>query len=360
MKVTIRTLRQTTFSLEIDPAEKISVLKQKIADQQSDAPIDRQKLIYAGRVLADEEIVSTYGIGEGEMIVLMITRPTTTGTSTTTKPTESIGKPESIPSTTQPTTTAPTTTGSHSMQSQPGSATAIPPAQPSISVSDKVVESIIEMGFSREDATRALQASFGNPDRAVEYLLSGSIPVVEEEFQAGGAGANDASMFGSMTNSPQFLESLAHLQQNPDLLAAFLTQIGERNPELLQAIQANPQAFLQALQGLATSQSMHAHHPSAGHQPGMHDSEGEGEAEGSEFDEDADEHEISREEMQSILDRNADQSTHNVVHVTPEELEAINRLCSLGFDRARATEAYFVCDKNEEVAAAYLFEHMDD
>ncbi len=85
MKVTIRTLRQTTFSLEIDPAEKISVLKQKIADQQSDAPIDRQKLIYAGRVLADEEIVSTYGIGEGEMIVLMITRPTTTGTSTTTK-----------------------------------------------------------------------------------------------------------------------------------------------------------------------------------------------------------------------------------------------------------------------------------
>ena len=37
-------------------------------------------------------------------------------------------------------------------------------------------------------------------------------------------------------------------------------------------------------------------------------------------------------------------------------MEAINRLTQLGFPKTRAAEAFFACDKNEEMAANFLFE----
>ena len=44
------------------------------------------------------------------------------------------------------------------------------------------------------------------------------------------------------------------------------------------------------------------------------------------------------------------------IQVSPEEMASINNLVSLGFTKERAAEAFFACDKNEEMAANFLFE----
>jgi UV excision repair protein RAD23 len=208
---------------------------------------------------------------------------------------------------------------------------------------------MVEMGFPRDQVMLAMRAAFNNPDRAVEYLMTGipesarqaapaapitpatpataataSAPATtpgrhvnlfqqaQQEAQQTQQAATPAPLnadLEALRTNPQFQQLRQIVRNQPELLQPMLQQIAQSNPQLIPLINNNQEQFLQMLQEGMEEEDM----------PGQ-----------------------------------------SVISITPEEDEAVKRLTALGFNRNMAIEAYLACDKNEELAANYLFSMQDD
>ncbi|KAF3041567.1 hypothetical protein E8E12_008061 [Didymella heteroderae] len=375
MKITFKDLKQNKFVIEAEPTETIGELKAKI---QSDKgwEVPQQKLIYSGKILQDANTIESYSIEEKGFIVCMVSKPKAPAASASKAAPSTPAKPVA-PAQTPAAPAAPSAPSASSTQNVP--ATPSPaPAQQSERFNDPsaltmggereaAIANMESMGFARADIDRAMRAAFFNPDRAVEYLLTGipesalqeqaqsqaraptspppatggnigatptasggdePINLFEAAAQAGqgrggaagarsggaagaGAGALNANSLDFLRNNPQFQQLRQVVQQQPQMLEPILQQVGQGNPQLAQMIASNPEQFLQLLA------------------------------------EDADDDAPLPPGAQSIS-------------VTEEEREAIERLCRLGFERDLVIQAYFACDKNEELAANFLFDQPED
>lgn len=109
------------------------------------------------------------------------------------------------------------------------------------------------------------------------------------------------------------------LQSNPALLQPMLQELGKQNQALMQLINENQQEFYSLL-----------------NEP----------TEGMDLDDDP------------MMGGGGGMPPGTMqIELTPEDNEAIDRLTSLGFDRTVAAQAFFACEKNEQLAANYLFDH---
>ncbi|XP_069736428.1 UV excision repair protein RAD23 homolog B isoform X2 [Phaenicophaeus curvirostris] len=215
---------------------------------------------------------------------------------------------------------------------------------------ENMVTEIMSMGYEREQVIAALRASFNNPDRAVEYLLMG-IPgdnqTAPEPPQAANTGPSQSSAVAAavatipttnsslgghplefLRNQPQFQQMRQIIQQNPSLLPALLQQIGRENPQLLQQISQHQEHFIHMLNEpvLESRQGLSVSDDGAG-TGGMAE---------------------------------AGNGPMNYIQVTPQEKEAIERLKALGFPEGLVIQAYFACEKNENLAANFLLQQNFD
>lgn len=347
MLITLKNLQQQTFQVDIDPSQTIKQLKERIqAEKGKDYPAENQRLIYAGKILTDDSSISEYNIDEKKFIVIMVTKPkappvpssgpsdpTITATPTTTC---TSGNSSNTTTTANANSVTAVSEDARAQQNEERTeaAAAVPDRRSNLSEAESallmgedynaMVQNIVDMGYDREQVEAALRASFNNPDRAVEYLLTG-IPTESDSTpppSSANVGDSDEPL-AFLRSQPQFQQMRAVVQQNPDLLNAVLQQIGQTNPALLQLISQNQEAFVRMLnepQGSTTSSSG-------------------GGGGGS--------------QTATI--------SPTAVPVTPQDKEAIERLKALGFPEHLVIQAYFACEKNENLAANFLLsQNMDD
>jgi len=378
MKIKFKTLSHQDFPIEIDENLKVSDLKAKVAEEKGDQfPAEHQRLIYAGKILDNDTPIKDYGIDEEKgFVVIMAIKPKAKPAE---KPAEATPEPSPAVSaaTTAPTATtasapaatpetdvpASTTTVTTTTPAAAEATTDTPEAEGSVLSSaesalvtgssyEAMVREIISVGFTRDQATAALRASFNNPDRAVEYLLSGapldtinmeegeaeaeapasvSVPAGTPGVDAGGM-PQDISFLGQL---PQFRALRQVLRQHPDRLPQMLQELGRANPQLLQLISANQEGFIQMLNAP------------------MEDEEAEG---GDELAAPAD----GTPTVPFGGQESPGQGGQNYIQITPQEKEAIERLKALGFAEGLVIQAYFACDKNENLAANFLLSQQFD
>ncbi|KAI8354488.1 hypothetical protein B0O80DRAFT_451177 [Mortierella sp. GBAus27b] len=409
MIITIKTLKQEVFKVDVDENDKVLAIKAEIEKTQGH-PISNQKLIFSGKILVDENTISEYNIKEKDFLVIMVSKPKAATPASSSK--SAAAASSSTPTTESPASSAPSVppaplapvtqtsveeapaaevSASPVVGENPTPAAATEPTAAGTPDSalvtgagfETAIQNMMELGFPREQCMLAMRASFNNPDRAAEYLMNGipehllaqagapapgrapsataatgaaaagavaagaaapsSAPAPASANRSGaaptGAAAQPQNLFTaaaqaaanarrggdgasgtendllsllSLRDQPQFQQIRDLVQNNPDLLQPLLLQLGQSNPQMLQLINRNQEAFLQLLnEGIEDQEGGHPAPP-----PGV---------------------------------------SH--VYVTREEQEAIDRLVGLGFTRNSVVEAFLACDRDEELAANFLFEH---
>lgn len=79
MKITIKTLKQEAFHIEVDlEKDTVRTLKEKFfQESKQDYPVERQRLIYLGKIMEDDDPLSQYNLDDKKFVVVMNKKPAT-------------------------------------------------------------------------------------------------------------------------------------------------------------------------------------------------------------------------------------------------------------------------------------------
>lgn len=240
MKLQIKTLNQKSLVIDIEDTQTVYELKKELS-LYPDIGVkpELQKLIYAGKILSNDDKLNTYNIDVKKFLVIMILK----------QPLEEAPKVEQqkvVEKEEKPTETSKKAEVSPKIEPE----FKTPTAPVACSKTDELVTNIVSMGYPETDVRRALKASFNNPERAIEYLIEG-IPTSPSTPEGDTYSDTDADLsmtpFEMFRGDPMFQSLRNALQQHPELIDAAIQRVGDTNPALMNLISENQQEFLSLL-----------------------------------------------------------------------------------------------------------------
>uniref|UniRef100_A0A182Q8E7 UV excision repair protein RAD23 n=1 Tax=Anopheles farauti TaxID=69004 RepID=A0A182Q8E7_9DIPT len=380
MKITLKTLKQQTFFVEVDvQKDTVQTLKEKLCAESGQAyPVDRQRLIYLGKIMEDDHPLSQYNLDDKKFIVVMNKKPTpaeepaaaSAAGSSATEPTpasevkppaEAASPKVARPETARPAPkaaddnvfAAPNAPSAHHDQpvtaGQESGSAAINPSTDAVSPDVQInIQRLVEMGYPEHSARIALEICANIPDRAVEYLLSEmgggtdaslAMAAVQEQLAhqqqqrqqqqqqqavpvggGGGGSAGEANPLAFLRDNPVFQDMKRILRDDPSMLPHLMRRMQDSNPDLLDIIATHQEDFLALI------------------------NEGTPAPAG---------RELSRE-LEDI-------AAAMVNSLTPSDMDAIERLKALGYPEHLVIQAYIACERDEYNAAEFLVSQtLDD
>jgi UV excision repair protein RAD23 len=357
MKLTIKTLKQVSYPVEIAQEATVGQLKSEI-ESKHNFDSKSMKLLYNGVVLDDQKSLSEIGIKDGHVIMMMNSKAKPQNIAKEEKKEE-----EPLPSSVSGVIGNVISQNQSQSQSQVKPSSTLKP-QPVKDYSNEI-QSLSEMGFSGDLAKNAIEAAKGNISLAIDYLYNG-IPsgsqahnpqlseFLDEEEEIEPLEIDPEMLNNLDLTNPNTLKTIASIvkvliQEDPSQLSQLLSDFEETNPEIIDFIKEHETEFKSLIEKPISNEDLHLFQSLAG-ESGHNHQEGE-----------PDEDQIE-EGIQNFLNnaQNLQQenpSTLVNINLSQFDREAVDRLMNLGFPEEDALQAYMACDKNETLAANFLFDN---
>ncbi|CAI9096226.1 OLC1v1032317C1 [Oldenlandia corymbosa var. corymbosa] len=214
MKVFVKTLKGTSFEIEVKPEDTIADVKKNIETIHGDAyPAAQQMLIHKGAVMKDGTTLEENKVAESSFIVVMLSKvpqsivPPVTGQASSVTAAPAAAPPQPPPPAAAMPATAPVGVSIPSVTAG-SEANVYGQAASSLVAGNNLegtIQQILDMGggsWDRDTVVRALRAAYNNPERAVEYLYSG-IPASAETVAIPSRAPGNAQSAASPAQPPQ-------------------------------------------------------------------------------------------------------------------------------------------------------------
>lgn len=331
MKIILKNLKQVAYNIEI-PSENLSILNlKKEIEKIHGFDASQLKLLHNGIVLDDSKTLEDYKIQENSTIIMMNSKvkPKNAQPSTNIESSKTQELPE------------------EQKKDQKNTNEKISQKveqKPQTENYSQQINSLVDMGFEKSQAEAAINAAHGQIDLAIEYLYNGipeggnnnlndfDIDLEDEQGEAEGLEGEDNNNEDPVRNVASVAKVLC--KNNPGALPELLQSIQQTNPDLMNLINEREDEFKTFLEQPINDNDYRIFQKLSRNM-GLSNDEGE------------EEHEQEQEHDSGQIR----------INLTQEEQEVIKRLKDLGnFSEADVVQAYFACEKNEELTANYLFE----